>query len=120
MARPKRQFTDEEKQKIDTMASNNCHMDTIALALEIPLTTLVRRFGRIIKRKRAQGRIELRAKQVKLADNHPAMAIFLGKNELGQVDKQTIVDEAKIRELDEAQKAEAQRLASIRLHQGVA
>jgi hypothetical protein len=48
------------------------------------------------------------------------MAIFLGKNELGQVDKQIIIDDAKQRELSESQKAEAVRIASIRLHQEVA
>ena len=114
MARPKRVFTNEEVQQIDIMASNNCHMDTIALALEIPLTTLVRRFGRIIKQKRAQGRIELRAKQVKLANNHPAMAIFLGKNELGQVDKQIIETEAtEQKKLAEAEATEARKIANI-------
>lgn len=111
--RPKRQFTDEEVQQIDTMASNNCHMDTIALALEIPLTTLVRRFGRVIKRKRAQGRIELRAKQVKLADNHPAMAIFLGKNELGQVDKQVIQTETAIPAITEPERKAREAAAKI-------
>ncbi len=92
MARPKRQFSDEELQKIDEMAQNNCHMDTIALALDIPLTTLVRRFGREIKQKRALGRTELRQTQVKLSKTQAAMAIFLGKNELNQTDKQEITD----------------------------
>ncbi len=114
MARPKRKFSDEEVQQIDTMALNNCHMDTIALALEIPLTTLVRRFGRVIKQKRAQGRIELRAKQVKLANNHPAMAIFLGKNELNQVDKQVIETEVTEQQrLTEAEAVEARKIANI-------
>jgi hypothetical protein len=46
------------------------------------------------------------------------MAKFLGKNVLGQVDKSIIASEPQQRELDEAQKAEAKRIASIRLHQG--
>lgn len=90
MARPKREFTDEETQKIEEYALNNCHFETIALALEIPVNTLKRRFGRFIKQKRAEGRIRLRGYQTDLAKNNPAMAIFLGKNELGQTDKQLI------------------------------
>ena len=120
MARPKRQFTDEIIQKISEYALDNCHIDTIALALDIPKTTLIRRFGTVIKQKRAKGRVELRANQAKLSKTQPAMAIFLGKNELGQVDKQVIVDEIKQRELDEVQKAEAREIAIIRLRQGVA
>jgi hypothetical protein len=34
------------------------------------------------------GKISLRRKQLKLADKHPAMAIFLGKNYLDQHDRQ--------------------------------
>ena len=45
MARPTRVFTDEEEAKILQMALDNCHMDTIALALDIPLETLRRHFG---------------------------------------------------------------------------
>ncbi len=88
--RPKRVFTDEEVQKIEEYASNNCHLDTIAMALGIAKTTLVRRYGTIIEKKRAEGRIKLRQNQVDLSKNNPAMAIFLGKNELNQVDRQEI------------------------------
>ena len=88
--RPKRQFTDEEKQKIEESALNNCHIDTIALGLGVAKNTLIRRFGTFIKQKRAEGRIRLRGYQVDLAVNNPAMAIFLGKNELDQTDKQII------------------------------
>jgi len=90
MARPKRVFTDEEVARIYEAALNNCHLDTIALALEIPKTTLVRRFGTIIKQKRAEGRMKLRANQVKLSRHNAQMAKFLGINELEQVDKQEI------------------------------
>ena len=116
--RPKRTFTDEIVQKIEEFARLNCHMDTIALALDIPLSTLNRRFGGFIKKKRAEGRVILRDNQVKLSKTQAAMAIFLGKNELEQVDKSIIASEPQQRELDEAQKAEAKCIASIRLHQG--
>lgn len=94
--RPKRVFTEEQKSQITQMALDNCHFETIAMALEIPVNTLKRHFGRFIRQKRAQGRIELRRTQRKLADSNPAMAIFLGKNELNQEDKKTIKQEGTI------------------------
>lgn len=90
MARPKRVFSDEETARIYNAALDNCHLDTIAIAMDIPKTTLVRRFGTIIKQKRAEGRMKLRANQVRLSRYNAQMAQFLGKNELGQEDKQTV------------------------------
>ena len=117
MARPKRVFTDEEQQKIEQYARDNCYDRTISTALDIPIMTLKRRFGTKIRRWRAQGKVDLRENQRKLSKISSDMAKFLGKNVLGQVDKQVIADESKQRELSEAQKAEAVRIASIRLHQ---
>ena len=85
--RPKREFTIEENAQIEQMALDNCHIDTIAMALGIVKNTLVRHFGPFIKQKRAKGRTDLRRTQRKLAEANPAMAIFLGKNELNQTDK---------------------------------
>ena len=85
--RPLRKFTDEQKRSIERMALDNCHLDTIAMALSVPKQTLVRRFGTFIAQKRAKGRTDLRRTQRKLAAKNPAMAIFLGKNELSQTDK---------------------------------
>ena len=114
--RPKRVFTDEEKQQIDQMALDNCHFETIAMALEIPVNTLKRHYGRYIRRKRAFGRTELRRNQCELSKSNPAMAIFLGKNELDQTDKQVIEHEgAEIARLDAKQATEAQELAKLRL-----
>ena len=85
--RPRRVFTEEEQRRIRQLALNNCHVDTIAMALGIPKQTLVRVYGTFITQKRAEGRAELRENQRKLAKTNPAMAIFLGKNELEQTDK---------------------------------
>ena len=120
MARPKRVFTDEEITRIGDYALVGCQNQTIAILMDIPKTTFTRRFGHLLHKKRSERRYNLRNNQTNLSEHNPAMAIFLGKNELGQVDKQVIADESKQRELDEAQKAEARRIASIRLHQGVA
>ena len=91
--RPKRVFNDEQREQITQMALDNCHFETIAMALEIPVNTLKRHFGRYIKQKRAEGRTILRRNQVELSKNNPAMAIFLGKNELEQTDKQIFINE---------------------------
>ena len=114
MARPRRVFTDEEEAKILQMALDNCHMDTIALALDIPLETLRRHYGGYISQKRAEGRTELRRMQREQAPKSPAMAIFLGKNELGQVDKQIIETEAvEQKKLNESEAVEARKIATI-------
>lgn len=115
--RPKRQFTDEIVQRMEEMALNGCQNTTIAIALDVPKSTLVRRFGPKLRKKRCERKDLLRTNQTKLAKTFPAMAIFLGKNELGQVDKQVLATEPQQRELSEAQKDEAQHIASIRLHQ---
>ena len=93
MARPKRQFSDEEVQKIAEYALTNCNTLTIANALDIPFNTLTRRFGKLLKQKRAEHRATLRQYQYNLAKDNSQMAQFLGKNELNQTDKQTIAHE---------------------------
>lgn len=44
-------------------------------------------FSEVFKVKRGKGQISLRRMQWKLAEKNPSMAIFLGKNYLGQKDK---------------------------------
>ena len=53
-----------------------------------------RTFLAVFKEKRENGLISLRRTQFQLAEKSPAMAIFLGKNLLGQTDKveQTVND----------------------------
>ena len=53
-----------------------------------------RTFLDVFKEKRENGMISLRRTQFQLAEKSPAMAIFLGKNLLGQTDKmeQTVND----------------------------
>ena len=90
MARPKRIWADEQKEKIEQMALDNCHLDTIALALDVPKQSLVDSFRTFICQKRAEGRTILRRAQREKAVNgrDTGMLCFLGKNELGQTDKQ--------------------------------
>ena len=91
--RPKRQFTEEEIAKIDEMSLRNSQTGTIAQALDIPYKTLDRHFGKRMSKNRAIWKDKLREAQAKLMETNPAMAIFLGKNELEQTDKQTIANE---------------------------
>lgn len=89
MGRSLRKFTEETVKAIEQMALDNCHVDTIAMALDIPKQTVVRRFGTFITQKRAEGRVTLRRSQRIAAESgNPALLIFLGKNELEQTDKQ--------------------------------
>ena len=87
-------FTDEQVQEITTLAMDGCQNGTIAHITGIANTTLIRRFGKLLTKKRCERKHNLRKNQTNLSENNPAMAIFLGKNELGQVDKQTIQTES--------------------------
>lgn len=50
-------------------------------------------FSEVFKRKRGKGKISLRRMQWKLAEKNAAMAIFLGKQYLGQKDKIEYTDD---------------------------
>lgn len=117
--RPKIEYTDDIKAKIERYARNNCYDNTIAVALDIPMNSLKRHFGKKIQRWRALGKVELRQIQRELAKTSSDMAKFLGKNDIGQVDKQVISqDKAETQALTEKQKLEADRIANIRLREG--
>lgn len=57
-------------------------------------------FAVVLSKKSAQGKISLRRAQFKLAERSAAMAIFLGKNYLGQKDNIEEVDTTAIDKLD--------------------
>ena len=60
-------------------------------------------FSECLKRFGAQGRISLRRAQFKLASKSPAMAIFLGKQFLGQTDKvETHFDASEVNAINKA------------------
>jgi len=114
MARPKRVFSDELVQQIGEYALDGCQNNTIATILNVPLTTLKRRFGKLMTKKRCERRQQLRLNQTNLSKSNPAMAIFLGKNELGQVDKQVLKTEDEIPQvLTSEDVTELKRLAGL-------
>lgn len=113
MPRPKRQFTDEDLQKMEDYALDGCQNGTIATLMCIPKTTLIRRFGSMLQEKRAERKHILRENQTRLAKTNPAMAIFLGKNELGQVDKQEIRTETAVPVLTDEERPAYEEAAKI-------
>ena len=58
-------------------------------------------FSEVFEKKREAGKISLRRSQWRLAEKSAAMAIFLGKNYLGQSDHVVIEDRSALDKLDE-------------------
>ena len=96
MARPRKEIDQKEFEgllaiqcTLEEVASyfdyklNGCSVDTIERWCK---RTFGESFAEVSKRKREYGKISLRRSQFKLAEKSPAMAIFLGKNYLGQKD----------------------------------
>ena len=97
MARPRIQIDETQFEKLcallcteEEIASYfNCSVDTIEKFCK---RTYGVSFAEIYKQKSGNGKIVLRRYQMQLAQKYPAMAIFLGKQYLGQrdiVDKET-------------------------------
>lgn len=74
---------------IEKLAAIQCTQGEIASFLDVSVRTLQRdeEFCRIYKKGQDNGKMSLRRKQWKLADKNPTMAIWLGKQYLGQTDK---------------------------------
>lgn len=89
--RKKRVFSEEEITLIEGFALDNSKSETIASALNIPVNTLKRHFGRKMREMRAKGKLALKHYQQLMAKNNSQMAIWLGKQDLEQVDKQTVL-----------------------------
>jgi len=96
MARPKAKI---DWNDIGEMLRCGCDGSSIAIALGISTDTLYTRskidnkldFSAFSQQKRAQGNDLLRSKQFELAvDGNVSMLIWLGKNRLGQADKQEV------------------------------
>lgn len=92
--------------KVDAMCQIQCTGEEIASVLDISYDTLERRckddkecsFADYIGEKKQGGRASLRRKQWKLAESgNPTMLIWLGKQYLGQSDKQEIDQNMSVR-----------------------
>jgi hypothetical protein len=90
--RPKKEISKEQFEKLCGLQCTkeeiagffNCSPDTIERYCK---STYHDNFAAVYKEYSAQGKISLRRYQFKLAEKSAAMAIFLGKNMLGQKDR---------------------------------
>ncbi len=99
MGRPRKQITEEQFKKLCAL---QCTKEEIASFFECSEDTIERwckqtfdtTFAATFKTYSAMGKMSLRRYQFKLAEKSAAMAIFLGKNMLGQTDKieQTVME----------------------------
>lgn len=87
MARPKKKIDLEQMEKL---AALQCTYEEISSFFGVSKSLLSKNkdYSTIIAKGREVGKISLRRKQWKLADTNASMAIFLGKNYLGQKDIQ--------------------------------
>lgn len=98
MARGGRPQITIDKKLFETLCGLQCTREEIANCLNCGKDTIERwckreygkSFAPVFEEKRAGGKVSLRRMQWKLAEKSPAMAIFLGKNYLGQSDKQDV------------------------------
>lgn len=84
MGRPLAPIDEEQVLKLAQMM---CTQREIAAFFDVSVDTIHNRFSDIINKGHEIGKMSLRRKQWKLAEKNAAMAIFLGKNYLGQSDK---------------------------------
>ena len=90
-----------EKRTFEKLCGLHCTKEEIADFFECDADTLnawckreyKKNFSVVFREKRAHGNISLRRKQWDLAEKSPAMAIFLGKQYLGQSDKVEVTED---------------------------
>tara|TARA_R110001632_G_C11265888_1_gene410371 strand:+ start:483 stop:1004 length:522 start_codon:yes stop_codon:yes gene_type:complete len=101
VGRPKIDLNLEELERLSRL---NCTMPEISAYFDIPLRTLEDKFAneldvrKAIEKGRATGKLSLRRRQIQIMEetNNPTMAIWLGKQLLGQTDKQEIIQDINI------------------------
>ncbi len=108
MARPQKQI---DKKQVEKLAGLQCTVEEIASVFDVDKSTISRRFATELAKGRMVGRISLRRNQFNLSKTNASVSIFLGKNYLGQSDRQEVVsleidipqnvDELSDKEIDE-------------------
>ena len=109
MARP--QIEINQKQ-FENLCGLQCTQEEIADFFECSADTIDRwckrtyekSFAEVFREKRSHGKISLRRKQWQLADKSAPMAIFLGKNYLGQTDNVVIENPSQISAIEQIAK----------------
>lgn len=100
VGRPK---ADIDLDQLESLSALNCTMPEIAAYFKVPLRTLEDRYTHdnkvraAIDQGREVGKLSVRRKQMQIMNDHdnPTMAIWLGKQLLGQRDKHDVVTEDK-------------------------
>ena len=110
MARPRIEI---DKEQFERLCSIQCTETEIAGWFSCSVDTIERwcrreyksSFADIYAEKRSLGKISLRRSQFRMAETNPTMAIWLGKQYLGQAEKQevavSIQDDDTIREMEQ-------------------
>ncbi len=97
MARPRMQIDPEQVRKL---AAIDCSYAEIAGIVGCNPSTLTRRFAQAIEKGRLEGSASLKRKQFELAmAGSVTMLIWLGKQRLGQADKQEIAHAGTIEQI---------------------
>ena len=106
MGRPRKEI---DKEQFEKLCAIQCTKEEISGWFDVSEDTLERwgkreykeNFAVIFAKKREKGKISLRRSQFRLAEKSAAMAIFLGKNYLGQKDSIEYEDKDALSRLDE-------------------
>jgi len=106
MARPRKEIDQDQFEKLCGL---QCTKEEISSWFDVSEDTLERwvnrtykeNFAVVFAKKREKGKISLRRSQFRLAEKSAAMAIFLGKNYLGQRDSIEYEDKDAINKLDQ-------------------
>lgn len=95
MARPRKNI---DKEQFEKLCALQCTLEEMEGFLGVSGDTIERwcfkeyekDFAEIFRLKRGVGKVSLRRSQWRLAETNPTMAIWLGKQYLGQTDKQEV------------------------------
>lgn len=106
MARPRKEI---DKKIFENLCGLQCTEEEIASAFNCSVDTVSRwckrtykeSFAEVFKKKSAGGKISLRRAQFRLAETNSTMAIFLGKQYLGQSDLPAADDSEGVRIVDD-------------------
>lgn len=110
MARPRKEI---DKKQFENLCGLQCTQEEIADFFSVSPDTIDRwckreyrqSFAEVFREKRGNGKISLRRMQWRLAERNASMAIFLGKNYLGQRDNVAIDMGVSVQEDDPITKA---------------
>ena len=105
-----------DKELFEKLCGIQCTLEEISGVMDVSMDTIERwclreykaGFAEIYKSKSATGKISLRRHQFKLAEKNATMAIWLGKQYLGQRDTIEVEDKESLQKLDEILKGLAQ------------